>query len=148
MVDINGIKKTGVYQFATTPDGPMFKTHPDAEWIDSVSLINLKQEHIAQLESRNTELERIKLEWEQVVKPADDYVDQKPVRLCEFLIETYTKEGDTVLDFCMGSGTTGVACVNTKRNFIGIEKISKYFDAALKRIRASENDNQSFSVTG
>jgi DNA modification methylase len=59
---------------------------------------------------------------------------QKPVALLEYLIKTYTKEGDTVLDFCMGSGSTGVACINTNRNFIGIEKDSKYFSIAKKRI--------------
>jgi len=59
---------------------------------------------------------------------------QKPVALMEYLIRTYTNEGETVLDFTMGSGTTGVACVNTNRNFIGIEKDEKYFDIAKSRI--------------
>ena len=60
---------------------------------------------------------------------------QKPVALLEYLIKTYTLEGETVLDNCMGSGSTGVACVNTGRNFIGIEKDDKYFDIAEKRIK-------------
>lgn len=59
---------------------------------------------------------------------------QKPVELLEYLIKTYTNEGETVLDFTMGSGTTGVACVNTNRNFIGIELDEKYFEIAKKRI--------------
>ena len=59
---------------------------------------------------------------------------QKPVALLEYLIKTYTLEGETVLDNCMGSGSTGVACINTKRNFIGIEKDVKYFEIAKKRI--------------
>ena len=59
---------------------------------------------------------------------------QKPVSLCEYLIRTYTKEGQTVLDNCMGSGTTGIACLNTGRNFIGIEKDQKYFEIARSRI--------------
>jgi site-specific DNA-methyltransferase (adenine-specific)/modification methylase len=59
---------------------------------------------------------------------------QKSVKLCEFLIRSYTNEGETVLDNCMGSGSTGVACVNTGRNFIGIELEPKYFDIAKKRI--------------
>lgn len=59
---------------------------------------------------------------------------QKPVVLMEYLIRTYTNEGDTVLDNTMGSGTTGVACVNTGRNFIGIEQDNKYFAIAKKRI--------------
>lgn len=59
---------------------------------------------------------------------------QKPVALMEYLIKTYTNEGETVLDSCMGSGTTGVACVNTGRKFIGIEKDEKYFNIAKERI--------------
>lgn len=59
---------------------------------------------------------------------------QKPVALFEYLIKTYTNEGETVLDNCMGSGTTAVACINTKRNFIGIELEEKYYNIANKRI--------------
>lgn len=59
---------------------------------------------------------------------------QKPVALCEWLIKSYTNEDDTVLDFCMGSGSTGVAANNAKRNFIGIEKDAGFFDIAKKRI--------------
>jgi site-specific DNA-methyltransferase (adenine-specific) len=56
------------------------------------------------------------------------------VALLEYLIKTYTNENDTVLDFTMGSGSTGVACKNLNRNFIGIEKDDKYFDIAKQRI--------------
>lgn len=59
---------------------------------------------------------------------------QKPVALLEYLVKTYTFEGETVLDFTMGSGSTGVACKNLNRNFIGIEKDDKYFEIAQKRI--------------
>ena len=59
---------------------------------------------------------------------------QKPVALMEYLIRTYTHEGDTVLDFTMGSGTTGVACKNLGRDFIGIELDKNYFDIAEQRI--------------
>jgi site-specific DNA-methyltransferase (adenine-specific) len=59
---------------------------------------------------------------------------QKPVALMEYLIKTYTNKGETVLDFTMGSGTTGVACKNTDRNFIGIELDSDYFQIAQDRI--------------
>jgi site-specific DNA-methyltransferase (adenine-specific) len=64
---------------------------------------------------------------------------QKPVALMEYLIKTYTNEGETVLDFTMGSGTTGVACVNLNRQFIGIEKDDKYFEIAKKRIKEAED---------
>ena len=59
---------------------------------------------------------------------------QKPVALMEYLIKTYTNEGETVLDFTMGSGTTGVACKNLNRSFIGIEMDDKYFEIAKERI--------------
>ena len=59
---------------------------------------------------------------------------QKPVDLCEYLIKTYTNEGETVLDNCAGSGTTGIACINTNRNYILIEKEQKYFDIINERI--------------
>jgi len=68
---------------------------------------------------------------------------QKPVALMEYLIKTYTTEGEAILDFTMGSGSTGVACVNTKRDFIGIEKDEKYFKIAEERIRlASTPESQ------
>lgn len=59
---------------------------------------------------------------------------QKPVALLEYLIKTYTNEGETVLDNCMGSGSTGVACINTNRNFIGYELDEKYFEIAKERL--------------
>ncbi len=59
---------------------------------------------------------------------------QKPVEFMEWLIKSYTNEGDVVLDFCMGSGTTGVAAKNLKRNFTGIELDPKYFNIAVKRL--------------
>ena len=59
---------------------------------------------------------------------------QKPVDLMEYLIKTYSNENETVLDFTMGSGTTGVACKNLNRNFVGIEMDSSYYDIAVKRI--------------
>jgi adenine-specific DNA-methyltransferase len=62
---------------------------------------------------------------------------QKPVDLLEYLIKTYTNENETVLDFTMGSGSTGIACINTNRNFIGIEMDDNYFNIAEKRIKES-----------
>lgn len=63
---------------------------------------------------------------------------QKPVALLEYLIKTYTNENETVLDNCMGSGSTGVACINTNRNFVGIELDEKYFKIAKERIEREE----------
>ena len=69
---------------------------------------------------------------------------QKPVALMEYLVKTYTNEGETVLDFTMGSGTTGVACKNLNRKFIGIEKDEKYFNIAKNRIKNTEVQTTSF----
>ena len=69
-----------------------------------------------------------------VVERGSVHPTQKPVALMEYLIRTYTNEGETVLDFTCGSGTTGVACVNTARDFIGIELDQGYFDIAQQRI--------------
>lgn len=65
---------------------------------------------------------------------------QKPVALMEYLIKTYTNEGETVLDFTMGSGTTGVACRNLTRNFIGIEMDNTYYSIAVNRIKENLHD--------
>ena len=67
---------------------------------------------------------------------------EKPIALLEYLVKTYTNEGETVLDNCMGSGSTGTACVNTKRKFIGIELDEQCFNIAEKRINSAvENNN-------
>ena len=67
---------------------------------------------------------------------------QKPVALLEYLIKTYTNENETVLDNCMGSGSTGVACVNTSRKFIGMELEEDYFNIATKRINKAIEDHK------
>ena len=72
------------------------------------------------------------LDFSKVAKPI--HPTQKPVELLEYLIKTYTNENETVLDNCMGSGSTGVACKHTNRNFIGIELDNNYFEIAKKRI--------------
>lgn len=76
-------------------------------------------------------IQEVKQNWsrQQQVHPT-----QKPVELLEYLIKTYSKENDIVLDNTMGSGTTGIACVNTRRRFIGIERDAEYFKLASERI--------------
>jgi site-specific DNA-methyltransferase (adenine-specific) len=68
-----------------------------------------------------------------------DHPTQKPVSLFSYLIRTYTNEGDTVLDNCAGSGTCGVACINTNRNFILIEQLPEYVDIANRRIKEARS---------
>lgn len=67
--------------------------------------------------------------WKKGMHPTE-----KPIELFEYLIKTYTNEGDVVLDFCIGSGTTAAACINTIRNFIGFETESDFYDMANRRI--------------
>ena len=71
---------------------------------------------------------------------------QKPVVLLEYLIKTYTKEGETVLDFTFGSCTTGVACLNINRNFIGIELDKKYFDISVNRIKENLKEDDELII--
>jgi len=81
------------------------------------------------------------LSWQVFQRDADKtHPTQKPVALMEYLIRTYTNPGETVLDFTMGSGTTGVAAANTGRRFIGIERDTDYFTAASARIQKAQAD--------
>lgn len=70
--------------------------------------------------------------------PSKFHPTQKPIKLMEWIVKTYSNEGDVVLDFCMGAGSTGVACMNTGRSFIGIELNPGFFNVAEKRINASQ----------
>ena len=81
------------------------------------------------------------LPFDKVANPK--HPTQKPVALIGYLIKTYTNEGETVLDNCMGSGTTAVACIRTKRNFIGFELQKEYFDIANERIK---NEQQQLTL--
>lgn len=74
----------------------------------------------------------------QKIRKGSLHPTQKPVDLLEYLIKTYTNEGDVVLDNCMGSGSTGVACVNLNRDFIGIELNEEYFEIASNRIKEAD----------
>lgn len=92
-------------------------------------------------ESRRTESLpelRVPSTWQKFNCEVGLHPTQKPVGLMEYIIRTYTNEGDLVLDNCMGSGTTGVACANTGRSFIGIEMDENYFNVASERISAAQ----------
>jgi len=79
----------------------------------------------------------LKFKWDK--QKSRLHPTQKPVSACEYFIKTYTNENQTVLDNCMGSGTTGIACLNLNRNFIGIELDKTYFDIAKQRIEKGLN---------
>ena len=86
----------------------------------------------------------------QTISNADNtkrvHPTQKPVALFEYLIKTYTNEGETVLDNCMGSGTTAIACMNTNRNYIGFELYETYYEKSLERIKEHETQTDIFDV--
>ena len=82
------------------------------------------------------------LEFKSITGKSCLHPTQKPVDLLEYLIRTYTNENDLVLDFTMGSGSTGVACLNTNRKFIGVEIDEKYFNIAKDRIEAATLSNR------
>lgn len=88
-----------------------------------------EQGHITESNGERYPIDIIKFKKDSGLHPT-----QKPVELLEYLIKTYTNENETVLDNCMGSGSTGVACINTNRNFIGYELDEKYFEIAGKRL--------------
>jgi len=95
--------------------------------------------HLGVIEKEFSKKSKGNLRYPLVVQPFTRIRDgkhptQKPVLLMEYLIKTYTNEGELVLDNCIGSGTTAIACLNTKRNFIGMEQDQKYFEIANKRI--------------
>lgn len=113
------------------------KTRKKAALTDSVFRINQSpQEYTTKFTNYPTHLLEFKNESSNNKKRF--HPTQKPVSLLEYLVKTYTNEGDTVLDNCMGSGSTGVACVNTNRNFIGMELDKQYFEIATKRIAEAE----------
>lgn len=108
------------------------------DWFLPYSVLEEENRRFNQRFSRRFNLPEGQKYKSNVLKYKKDYdgyhPTQKPVALMEDLIKTYTNERETVLDFTMGSGTTGVACLNTNRKFIGIEKDDKYFEIAKNRI--------------
>jgi len=95
-----------------------------------------------------TSEKRVPASYQKFNNEVGRHPTQKPVALFEYLIRTYTNEGDTVLDNCIGSGTTAIACLNTGRNFIGIEKEEKYWKIAEERVKTHLPTNAMRFVPG
>ena len=100
-----------------------------------------RKEVVTKSDGRRYPLSIIRFSKENGLHPT-----QKPVPLFEYLIKTYTNEGETVLDNCMGSGTTAIACINTERNFIGFELDNTYYEKSLERIKNHATQNELFDV--
>lgn len=109
------------------------KNNPNSKWRESMGYngnnkLNSETEYVQKYTNYPTNILKFPKDSERF------HPTQKPVELLKYLIKTYTEEGDTVLDFTMGSGSTGVACVETHRDFIGIELNKEYYDIANKRV--------------
>ena len=121
IIPVNKVRKNGKANFTNTLAGKR-PSHKD--------------EFVVEYTNYPTDI----LEEFPEVSPARKlHTNEKPVALLEYLIRTYTNENETVLDNCMGSGSTGVACINTNRNFIGIELDDNYFKIAEDRINNSKS---------
>ena len=133
IISIFGKGKTTYNPQFTPREKPRTYTRKNASKSGSSSMTShdgetrvLKGKYPTTIQKFNTSVQKGKL-----------HPTQKPLDLMEYLIKTYTNENETVLDFTMGSGSTGVACVNTKRNFIGIEQDNSYFITAEERIKSA-----------
>ena len=124
--ELKKLSKKSVYTIGTEVD--------DRKWGKSGNRNDNKLKYPKNILNHKTVFNRSK---EKVPHPT-----QKPVDLLEYLIKTYTNEGELVLDFTMGSGSTGVACMNLNRKFIGIEIEEKYFNIAKDRIRVASANNR------
>jgi len=95
-----------------------------------------------EIHSTQTGFPKTILKIKNTNKDSKNHPTEKPVELMEYLVKTYTNEGDTVLDNTMGSGTCGLAAIKNNRRFIGIEKEKNYYDIALKRIHEYLGNNK------
>lgn len=111
------------------------KAHKTSLIMHSGTFANTKETHYVRTE---TGFPRMVLDFKKDPKDSKYHLNAKPVALLEYLVKTYTSHGEVVLDNCMGSGSTGVACAHTGRQFIGMELEQEYFDIAAKRIADAE----------
>lgn len=121
--------------------GEPYKRWNTQEAVDKQSNYGTHKQNISQSDGKR--LPTTVLHFNRIERP--QHPTQKPVDLLEYLIRMYSNEGDTILDFTMGSGSTGVACGRTNRNFIGVEKDEKYFQIAKERIKESYQNIDIFS---
>lgn len=133
---VGHFSKLGLRRMPYSPQGlkecnQIDKSHKTSLIMHSGTFANTKETHYVRTE---TGFPRMVLDFKKNPKDSKYHLNAKPVPLLEYLIKTYTNPGETVLDNCMGSGSTGVACVNTGRRFIGMELDEHYFSVAQERI--------------
>lgn len=130
-----------------THTGKKASSKPAIKSNRSLTTVDNEDFHITPYVDSGLRYPRDVLRFNRVPKTKTVHPTQKPVELLEYLIKSFTDEGMTVLDNCMGSGSAGVACINTNRNFIGIELNDSYFQIADNRLReAAELRNESNST--
>lgn len=122
-----------------------YKRWNTQEAVDKQSNYGSHKENVAE-SADGKRLPTTVLKFNRVERPA--HPTEKPVDLLEWLIKTYSNEGDLVLDNCMGVGSTGVACVHTKRRFVGIELDPKYYELARKRLRVKDGGSDAVEGEG
>lgn len=128
LIEVNKTKKNGASVGGETVRGDVEKSEGKGQ------LRTKGHEYIQQFTNYPTQFIEFKRDKQKI------HPTQKPVELLEYLIKTYTNDGETVLDNCMGSGSTGVACIHTNRNFIGMELDENYFNIAKERIESEINN--------
>lgn len=133
---IGHVSKLGDRRMPYNPQGlkechQVDKAHKTSLVMHSKTFANTKETHYVRTQ---TGFPRMVLDFKKDPKDSQYHLNAKPVDMLEYLVKTYTDSGDTVLDNCMGSGSTGVACVRTGRNFIGMELDEGYFKVASERI--------------
>lgn len=111
------------------------RSHKTSLIMHSGTFANTEESHYVRTQ---TGFPRMVLDFKKNAKDTKYHLNAKPVPLLEYLINTYTAPGQTVLDNCMGGGSTGVACVNTGRQFVGMELDKGFFDIAVNRIAAAQ----------
>lgn len=121
--------------------GEPYKRWNTQEAVDKQSNYGSHKQNISQSDGKR--LPTTVLHFNRIERP--QHPTQKPVDMLEYLIKMYSNENDTILDFTMGVGSTGVACGRTNRNFIGIEKDENYFQIAEERIKESYHNLDNFS---
>lgn len=133
---IGHVSKLGEKRMPYNPQGlkqchQVDHSHKTTAIMHSGTFANTEEKYYVR---KQTNFPRMVLDFKKDPKDSKYHINAKPIPLLEYLVKTYTNEGDTVPDNCMGSGSTGVACKNTNRRFIGMEISEKYFNIAKERL--------------
>ena len=133
-ISVFGKSKVNYYPVMTERDKPKNRGKNTGKKSETTNNVWVENKTYTHLYPKNI------IEFSNASQKGKSHPTQKPVELIEYLIKTYSNKGDVILDNCLGSGTTAVACINTERNFIGFEITEQYFNLANQRIQDALND--------